>query len=89
MATGFRPALDFLPIDYDTDRNGLPQRDLRDGPGYEVLGHPGLYIVGVFYQGKGAMYNFNVEASITTRQIQARLAAPVSAIPVSKSTGHQ
>ena len=84
LATGFRPALDYLDIDYDTDDQGLPRRVEVDFPiyegytphtGYEVEGHLGLYVIGVFYQGRGAMYNFNVEAHIITQQIQQRLAA--------------
>jgi cation diffusion facilitator CzcD-associated flavoprotein CzcO len=74
LATGYRPALRYLDIVYETDRDGLPQRELDGGPGYEVKGYPGLYVVGVFYQGKGAMFNFNVEARITARQIARRLA---------------
>lgn len=41
--------------------------------GRQVLGHPGLYIVGTFYKGKGAMYNFNVEAAIAAQQISEYL----------------
>ena len=83
LATGFRPALDYLDIEYETDSQGLPVREERPFPvyegylphtGYEVKGHPGLYVVGVFYQGRGAMYNFNVEAEIIVQQIQQRLA---------------
>jgi cation diffusion facilitator CzcD-associated flavoprotein CzcO len=84
LATGFRPALDYLDIDYDTDEQGLPCRVEVDysiykgympHTGYEVEGHPGLYVIGVFYQGRGAMYNFNVEADIITQQIHARLSS--------------
>jgi hypothetical protein len=42
--------------------------------GREVLGYKGLYIVGVWYKGKGAMYNFWVEAQIARDQIRAYLA---------------
>jgi cation diffusion facilitator CzcD-associated flavoprotein CzcO len=84
LATGFRPALDVLDIDFETDDSGLPVREEVDFPvyegylphtGYEAKDHPGLYIAGVFYKGRGAMYNFNVEAEITVQQIQQRLAA--------------
>ncbi len=77
MATGYQPVLStYLDMDYDTDDQGWPLRDLEAHPnGREVLGHPGLYLVGVFYKGKGAMYNFNVEARIAAKQIQARLQA--------------
>ncbi len=53
---------------------GWPLRDTSTHPnGRQVLGHPGLFLVGTFYKGKGAMYNFNVEAEIATRQIEAYL----------------
>lgn len=35
----------------------------------EVKGYPGLFQVGLYYKGKGAMYNFNVEAEIAAAQI--------------------
>lgn len=55
---------------------GWPARDIREHPnGRQVLGHPGLYLVGTFYKGKGAMYNFNVEAAVAAEQIRAYLAA--------------
>lgn len=75
MATGYQPVLStYLDIDYDTDDQGWPLRDMESHPnGREVLGYPGLYLVGVFYKGKGAMYNFNVEARIAAKQIKARL----------------
>lgn len=82
LATGFRAALGFLDIAYEADKDGLPLRDERlfsvdrtylPHTGYEVKGHPGLYITGIFYQGKGAMYNFNLEGRMVTQQIQERL----------------
>lgn len=76
LATGYEPMLyKYLDIDYETDAQGWPLRDLDDHPnGREVAGHPGLYLVGVFYKGKGAMYNFNIEAEIAVEQIKQRLA---------------
>jgi cation diffusion facilitator CzcD-associated flavoprotein CzcO len=77
LATGYRPVL-YHYFDYngETDPYGFPVRDLSQHPnGREVVGYPGLYLVGVFYQGKGALYNFNVEADIAVQQIQARLSA--------------
>ncbi len=44
---------------------GLTQR--------EVKGYPGLFITGTFYQGKGAMHNFNVDSAIIAAQIGQRL----------------
>ncbi|NOG48922.1 MAG: NAD(P)/FAD-dependent oxidoreductase [Chloroflexi bacterium] len=34
----------------------------------ELNGYPGLFQVGLYYKGKGAMYNFNVEAEIAAAQ---------------------
>ena len=59
--------------DWDIGPNGLrgwPMRDLSQHPnGRQVLGHEGLYLVGVFYKGRGAFYNMPVEAEIATQQI--------------------
>lgn len=55
-------------------QRGFPLRDTSDHPnGRQILGHEGLYIVGTFYKGKGAMYNFNVEAKVAAEQIQQYL----------------
>lgn len=55
-------------------QRGWPLRDTSQHPnGRQILGHPGLYLVGVFYKGKGAMYNFNVESAIAAQQIQLHL----------------
>lgn len=40
----------------------------------ELNGYPGLFQVGLYYKGKGAMYNFNVEAEIAAAQLVQRLA---------------
>jgi hypothetical protein len=40
----------------------------------ELAGYPGLYFVGVYYKGRGTLYNLNVEAEVAVAQIQARLA---------------
>jgi hypothetical protein len=76
LATGYQPVLcQYLDILFEADPQGWPLRGLSEHPnGREVLGHPGLYLVGVFYKGKGAMYNFNVEAEIAVEQIERRLA---------------
>ena len=64
--------------DWDIGPNGIrgwPLRDVSQHPnGRQVLGHPGLYLVGVFYKGRGAFYNMTVEARIAAEQIQAQLA---------------
>jgi putative flavoprotein involved in K+ transport len=48
----------------------------------ELAGYPGLYFVGVYYKGRGTLYNVNVEAEVAVAQIQARLA---QAIPVEEA----
>jgi lysine/ornithine N-monooxygenase len=87
LATGYRPALAYLDIVYQTDEIGLPLRQPMDYPvyrgylphtGYEAQGYLGLYIAGVFYQGRGAMHNFNVEGAIIADQIAQRLAQRVA-----------
>jgi cation diffusion facilitator CzcD-associated flavoprotein CzcO len=75
LATGYRPVL-YQYFDYNGPRDNYdwPLRDFSTHPnGREVVGFPGLYLVGVFYQGKGAMYNFHVEADIAAEQIAERL----------------
>lgn len=66
------------PCDWELGPNGVrgwPLRDTSSHPnGRQVLGYPGLYLVGTFYKGKGAMYNFNVEARIAAEQIGQYLA---------------
>ena len=39
----------------------------------EIRGYPGLFLVGVYYKGKGAMYNFRVEAEVASHQIRQYL----------------
>lgn len=64
--------------DWDIGPNGVrgwPLRDVSQHPnGRQVLGHPGLYLVGVFYKGRGAFYNMTAEARIAAEQIEAQLA---------------
>lgn len=55
-------------------QRGFPLLDRTQHPnGRQVVGHPGLYVVGVYYKGKGAMYNINLEARIAAEQIKAYL----------------
>jgi len=70
---------DYLDIEEQVERNEYdwPKRaeepdDVYWQGGREVVGFPGLYLVGVYYQGKGAMYNFNVEAEAAIEEIKAR-----------------
>ena len=64
--------------DWDIGPNGIrgwPLRDVSQHPnGRGVLGHEGLYLVGVFYKGRGAFYNMRAEARIAAEQIQVQLA---------------
>lgn len=66
------------PCDWELGPNGIrgfPLRDVSEHPnGRQILGHPGLYLVGVYYKGKGAFYNMRVEAQIAAEQIRAYLA---------------
>lgn len=77
MATGYQPVLyQYLDIDIpERDDELWPRRldDLKEGGLRQVKGYPGLYLVGVFYKGKGAMYNFNTEAEQAVKEIQAHL----------------
>lgn len=77
LATGYRPVLyQYFDFNGERDPYDWPLRDFSQHPnGREVQGYPGLYLVGVFYQGRGAMYNFNVEAEIAAAQIEERLNA--------------
>lgn len=63
--------------DWDIGPNGIrgwPLRDLSQHPnGRQVLGYAGLYLVGVFYKGRGAFYNMTVEAAIAAEQIREYL----------------
>jgi hypothetical protein len=66
------------PCDWEIGPNGQrgwPLRDTSEHPnGRQILGHPGLYLVGTFYKGKGAMFNMKVEAEIAAAQIRDYLA---------------
>jgi cation diffusion facilitator CzcD-associated flavoprotein CzcO len=75
LATGYRPVLyQYFDFNGERDNYDWPVRDFSQHPnGREVKGFPGLYLVGVFYQGRGAMYNFSVEAEIAAEQIEERL----------------
>lgn len=81
LATGYHPVLfNYLDLDVECNRDGWPLRvderpdDVTSGR-REVAGYPGLYLVGTFYQGKGALYNINVEAQQAVDEIRVRLAA--------------
>lgn len=63
--------------DWEIGPNGLrgwPLRDVSERPnGRQVAGHPGLYLVGVFYKGRGAFYNMGIEAAIAAEEIKTQL----------------
>jgi cation diffusion facilitator CzcD-associated flavoprotein CzcO len=55
----------------ENGQRGWPLRDTsRHFNGRQIKGYPGLYLVGTFYKGKGAMYNFNWEAAIAAQEIK-------------------
>jgi cation diffusion facilitator CzcD-associated flavoprotein CzcO len=78
MCTGYRPVLDYLDIDYATDKEGWPLRS--DPRGTEIAGHPGLYLVGRYYRGLGPLNNIRHEARVTAAAIRARLRGEVSGV---------
>ncbi|MFZ4813798.1 MAG: flavin-containing monooxygenase [Phototrophicaceae bacterium] len=88
LATGYAPVIDqYLDAPHaERDVNGWLVREQTGfvplphiptnypaNSGREVRGLPGLYLVGQYYVGKGALYNFNVEAQIVAQQVKARL----------------
>jgi cation diffusion facilitator CzcD-associated flavoprotein CzcO len=75
LSTGYRPVLGFLDIPYETDSQGYPVRadSLDEGGTTEVLGYPGLYLVGRFYRGLGPLNNVRNEAKNAVEEIRARL----------------
>jgi len=79
MGTGYKAVLhEYLKLDALRDKADWLLREGQD-PNIiptgkrQVLGQAGLYTVGTFYQGKGAMYNFNVEARQAVDEILERL----------------
>jgi len=71
MCTGYRPVLDYLDIDYETDKEGWLVRS--DPRGTEIAGYPGLFLVGRYYRGLGPLHNIRNEARVTVDAIAARL----------------
>ena len=78
MSTGYRPVLDYLDIQYETDKEGWPVRS--DPRGTQIAGYPGLYLVGRYYRGLGPLSNIRHEARVTVEAIKARLAGEVSTV---------
>jgi putative flavoprotein involved in K+ transport len=71
MSTGYRPALDYLDMEYAQDVDGWPVR--VDPNLTEIAGYPGLYLVGRYYRGLGPLNNVREEARVTVDWIAARL----------------
>jgi cation diffusion facilitator CzcD-associated flavoprotein CzcO len=72
LSTGYRVALDYLDIPFEKDHDGFPVRALDPiygDQGMQVAGYPGLFWVGRYYRGKGALRNFRYEARIAAAQI--------------------
>ncbi len=75
FCTGYRPALGYLDVPFETDKDGWMVREIDPvfgENGMEMAGYPGLYLVGRYYRGFGAMYNFRQEARIAVEQIKRR-----------------
>ncbi|MDX2075830.1 MAG: NAD(P)/FAD-dependent oxidoreductase [bacterium] len=79
MGTGYRAVLhDYLKLDAPRDKADWLLREGQDPQSIptgkrQVLGQRGLYEVGTFYQGKGTMYNINVEAKQAVDEILGQL----------------
>ncbi|MFQ3566046.1 MAG: NAD(P)/FAD-dependent oxidoreductase [Aggregatilineales bacterium] len=88
LSTGYRPAIGYLDIDYETDVDGWPRRisDDIEGGLTQVLGYPGLYLVGRFYRGLGPLNNIRREAATAVREIEAYLKQKQAALPLNVYT---
>jgi cation diffusion facilitator CzcD-associated flavoprotein CzcO len=79
MGTGYNAVLhDYLKLDAPRDKADWLLREGQDPNSIptgkrQVAGRTGLYEVGTFYQGKGTMYNINVEAKQAVDEILVRL----------------
>lgn len=75
LSTGYRPAIDYLDFEYETDVDGWPVRISADieGGWTEVKNRPGLYLVGRFYRGLGPLNNIRAEARTAVTEIEQRL----------------
>ncbi|MCA9907929.1 MAG: NAD(P)/FAD-dependent oxidoreductase, partial [Anaerolineae bacterium] len=77
LATGYRPALDYLAADFETDAQGWPLLEIEQHtPSTALRGHPGLFLVGRCYRGLGALYNIRQEAYLAAQEIGQYLKAP-------------
>jgi cation diffusion facilitator CzcD-associated flavoprotein CzcO len=74
FATGYRPALQYLDIRYETDVHGWPLRATQHDPlSTAIRDHAGLFLVGRDYRGFGALYNIRQEARKAAGEIQTYL----------------
>lgn len=75
LSTGYRPAIGYLDIEYEVDADGWPRRisDDIEGGSTQVLGYPGLHLVGRFYRGLGPLRNIRLEARTAVSEIRAAL----------------
>jgi thioredoxin reductase len=63
-------SIDYAKLTYRGTYDSGAEIDAEFEPALrEVKGYPGLFQVGLYYKGKGAMYNFNVEGEIAVAQI--------------------
>lgn len=74
LATGYRPALDYLGGALALDEEGFPRMD-----GLRAADAPDLYFIGMIYNIRGTLYNIAREAPIIAEQIARRLATPAVA----------
>jgi cation diffusion facilitator CzcD-associated flavoprotein CzcO len=68
LATGYRPALDYLDGLVTLDEGGRPARD-----GVRSTDQPNLYFVGMQYDIRGTLFNIANEAPLAARLIAASL----------------
>jgi cation diffusion facilitator CzcD-associated flavoprotein CzcO len=85
LSTGYCPAIGYLDFPFEVDPNGWPRRisDSVEGGETQVLGYPGLYLVGRYYRGLGPLHNIRHEAETAVHEIRQRLAA----LATTKRTG--
>jgi cation diffusion facilitator CzcD-associated flavoprotein CzcO len=70
FATGYRPALGYLDVNYERDAQDWPLRQTeQDAESTAIRGYSGLYLVGRYYRGLGAFYNIRHEARKAAAQI--------------------
>jgi putative flavoprotein involved in K+ transport len=74
LATGYRPALDYLDGLLTLDEGGRPARD-----GVRSTDQPDLYFVGMQYDIRGTLFNIANEAPLAAKQIAASLKRDKSA----------